>query len=311
MAVKHFRKRTLFAAQEDEYGVAETLATTDAIRTRNLAFDDQYGGERITRNLDRPNLGLEAEINIQPNAMISFECELKGSGTAGVAPRIGRLLRASGDTETFDNETAPTYVEYEDTDEMTDSVTLGFEMDGRLQILAGARGTRSEFWEKGIPYVKFTFTGFYQRATKDTIGTPDFGSEPSPVPVTKANTTLMIDSFSCVATSFSIDRALQVVPRNVIGQEEILLTDRQPTGQMVINEPDIDDDLDLFADYIESHEELNYAAIELVHNDVAGNIVEFANPQVQLSSAKETDDNGIAMYTIATRFIGASKLTFK
>lgn len=308
MAVKHFRKRTLFAATEDVYGTAEALVAADAIRTRNLTFDDNYAGERVSRNLDRPTLGLEAEVNIGPYAMLSFEVEITGAGSAGAIPRYGRLLRACGWTETLDNETSPTKVEYDENDDLQDSVTLAFEMDGRQQILPGARGSVVKTWQKGYPFFKFTFWGFYRRPTNATIGVPDFTGIPIPRPVTKANTTLSVGSYSGPAMSLTIDTAMQLVMRNVMGQEEILLTDRQPTGQIVIDEPDIGD-LDLFAAYIESHETLNYAAVTLIHGTAAGNKVTFENPQVQLSSAQSGEDSGIAIYTLNARYIGASKLT--
>jgi hypothetical protein len=309
MAVKFFRKKTLFAKLEDDYGVAETLAVTDAMRTRNLTFDDNYAGDRIQRNLDRPTLGLEAEINVSPYAALSFEIELAGAGVAGTIPRYGRLLRACGWTETLDNETAPTLVEYEENEELQDSLTMAFELDGRQQMLPGARGSVELNWpQKGIPFYKFTFWAKYVRPTNATVGTADFSGIPSPVPVTKANTTFAIDAYEGPTLSVTVNTNMELVVRNIIGMEEILLTDRQPTGTLVIDEPDIAD-LDLFAEYIESHAELNYAAVELVHGTVAGGIVTFENPQVQLSSAQSGEESKIAIYNVNARFIGTSKLT--
>lgn len=311
MAVRKARKRVIFAKLESEYGTDSTPAVTDALLTRNLQHDDSYAGDRVTRDLDRPTLGLEEEINVAPYQMVSFEVEIAGSGTAGVAPRYGRLLKACGWTETVDPATGgPDYVEYDENQTLTDSVTLKFELDGQQHVMKGARGSADINFQKGIPFIKFTFWALYTRPTIASVGTPDWSGIPVPVPVTNANTTLDIDSFEPVATSLTCNTAMQLVMRNCIGQEEVLLTDRQPTGQIVINAPVLTD-INLWEDFLESHETVNTGAVLLVHGTTAGNIVEFENDTVQLSSIQEGDDSGIAIYTLNARYIGASKLTVR
>jgi hypothetical protein len=310
MTVRYARKRVIFAKIESSYGVDSSPAVTDAILTKNLAMDDSYAGERVSRDLDRPTLGLEAEINIGPYAIVSFDVEIAGSGTAGVAPRYGRLLRACGYTETIEAGSGPNYVEYEDNEDLTDSVTLKFELDGQQQIMKGARGSCAKNWQKGIPFYRFTFWSLYTRPTATSVGTADFSGIPVPLPVTKANTTLTVGSYNGPAMSLTCDDSMQLVMRNVIGQEEVLLTDRAPTGQIVIDMPDIGV-TDLWADFVESHAGVNTGAVALVHGTVAGNIVEFDNPTVQLSTINEGDDSGIAIYTLNARYIGANKITVK
>lgn len=310
MTVKYARKRVIFAKIEDTYGVDPTPATTDALLTKNLKLDDSYAGERVTRDLDRPTLGLEEEINVGPYAVVSFDVEIAGSGTAGVAPRWGRLLKACGYTETPDPSTGgPDFVEYTENETLASSVALKFELDGQQHKLLGSRGTVRFNWQKGIPFMSFTFWGLYSRPTETSVGTPDWTGIPVPVPVTNANTTLDIGAFSAIATAFTVDMAMQMVMRNCIGQEEVLLTDRAPTGQIVMNMPDLTDDLNLWEDFIESHNGVSTDEVVLVHGTTAGNIVQYENPTVQLTSVQEGDDSGIAIYTLNARFIGAGTLT--
>lgn len=307
---KFRRKRVIYAKIEDTYGQDSAPAVTDAILTKNLNLDDPYAGDRVSRDLDRPDLGLEAEINVNPYTIVSFDVEIAGSGNPGVAPRYGRLLRACGYTETIEAGSGPNYVEYEQNDVLTDSVTLKFEADGQQHVMLGARGSVAKTWQKGIPFYRFVFWSLYARPTAASVGVADFTGIPVPVPVTKANTTLTVGSYNGPALSLTCDDAMQLVMRNVIGQEEVLLTDRAPTGQIVIDMPDIAS-TDLFADFVESHAGINTGAVQLVHGTVAGNIVQFDNPTVQLSTVNEGDDTGIATYTLNARYIGKNKITVK
>lgn len=302
---KKWKKRVLFAKIETEYGTDSTPATTDAILTKNLKLGDPYAGDRVSRDLDLPTLGLQAEINVNPYATVEFDVEIAGSGTAGVAPRYGRLLRACGLTETINDDSGPHYVDYDPNSDLDESCTLKFEGDGVQHILAGARGNVVMNWQKGIPFYHFTFSGLYTRPTGSSVGTPSFSGIPVPLPVTKANTTIAVGAFVGPAASLTCDMGMQIYPRNVIGQEEILLTDRQPTGQIVIDQPDIGD-LNLFSAFVESHNGINTGAVELVHGIAAGNIVTFSGPAAQLSTIGEGNDNGLANYTLNTRYIPVS-----
>lgn len=299
---KKWSKRVLFAKIESVYGSDSSPGVTDAILTKNLTLDDPYAGERVARDLDLPTLGLEAEINIGPYAAISFDVEIAGSGTAGVAPRYGCLLRACGFTETVVADSGPNYVDYDPNSDLDESATLKFEGDNIQHVLKGARGNVELIWQKGIPYLRFTFSGLYTRPTEVSVGTPDFTGIPVPVPVTKGNTTISLGAFTGPAASLSCNMNMVVYPRNVIGQEEILLTDRGPAGQVVIDQPAFAT-INLWSAAVESHEAINTLALSLVHGTVAGNKVTFSAPKVQLSTINEGNDNSLANYTLNARYI--------
>lgn len=299
---KKWKKRVIFAKIESVYGTDSAPAVTDAILTKNLKLGDPYAGDRVARDLDLPDLGLQEEINVNPYCTVEFDVEIAGSGTAGVTPRYGRLLRACGFTETVEAGSGPNYVDYDPNSDLNDACTLKFQGDGVQHIFKGARGNVAINFQKGIPFYHFNFSGLYTRPTADSVGTPDFSGIPVPVPVTKANTTIAVGAFTGPAASLTCDMGMQIFPRNVIGQEEILLTDRQPQGQIVIDQPDISV-LNLFSAFVESHNGINTGAVSLVHGTAAGNKVTFSAPKVQLSTISEGDDTGLANYSLNARYL--------
>jgi len=299
MATKFRRKRTIFAKLEVTYGVDPVPIGSNAIRTKNLTLDDPYAGDRVSRDLDRDELGLQEEINVNPYVTVSFEVEIAGSGTPGTAPKYGPLLKACRFTEDV-NTGDVIYTPHSTTPA---SVTLHFQMDGQLHKILGARGNVSFNWAKGIPTMKFTFSGLYATPVAAIPLTADFTGFQVPLPVTNNNTTLTVGAYSGPAMSLTCDMGNTVVPRNVMGMEEILITDRGPTGQLVIDMPSLGD-IDIFSDFVESHEGvINTGIVELVHGTVSGNIVEFYAPKVQLSTVNEGDDSGIATYSLNARYI--------
>lgn len=310
---KRYRKRIIFAEAEASYGSPETLVAADAIETKNLTLDSPYAGDRVTRDLNRDDLGLEASVNTNPHVVISFDCELAGSGTAGDAPAIGDLLKAAGFTEVID---PGVDVEYTPSSDPTDSVTIGLYLDGELHTIAGARGTWEINFERGYPYIRFTFMGLYATPTSASAPTPDFSAFTDPIPMTNDNTpTVTIGAYNAVLQSLTAVGNLGLVARNVPNLEEIIQPDRQVTGQIVIDRPDIASK-DIYTDAVESHAGINTQAVQIVHGTTSGAIVQFDAPAVQLEDISDQDDNSIAMSSLSARYIPSSgddevKLTFK
>ena len=101
---------------------------------------------------------------------VTFKVELKGSGTAGTAPRIGPLLRACGFDQTI---VASTSVTYKPISANFESVTFYFFIDGRRHIITGTRGDPKLFFEAGqFPMLDLTFKGRYAASTLVALPTP-------------------------------------------------------------------------------------------------------------------------------------------
>ena len=93
------RKRVILAKVETTYGVDPTpTGAANAILVRNLNVTPQ-DADFSDRNLVRPYIGRSEQLPAAIRAMVDFEVEMAGSGTAGVAPGYGPLLRACGFSE--------------------------------------------------------------------------------------------------------------------------------------------------------------------------------------------------------------------
>ncbi len=292
------RKKVLLAKIEATYGTDAAPAATDAILTKNLSITP-YDGNTVQRDIDRPTLGNDISINVAPNIKVSFDVELAGSGTAGTAPGWGSLLRACGFSETIN---AATDVVYTPVSTGYEAATMHYEQDGQLHKVLGARGTVSfELSAGGLPVMKFSFTGLYQKPVAGSV-VADLSAFQIPVPVTKANTpTYTIHGYDAIATSLTLDMANNVIHRNVIGEEMVKITDRAPKGQLTIDAPTLAEK-DMFA-LVESHNGITTGAIQVVHGVTAGNIVQIDAPKTQLQTISPTDLDGVFGYQIDVSYM--------
>jgi len=293
-----YKKKTIVAKIETVYGTDAVPAGADAIVTSNLSIEP-YEGDKVSRDIDRPNLGLSEEINTGAYVTLSFDVEIAGSGTAGTAPGYGSLLRACGFSETIN---AGTDVVYQPVSEDFESITIHFERDGELQKVPGCRGSVSLKLEKGqLPKFSFSFTGLYQRPVAGSL-TPDWSKFKAPIPVNEANTpTFTVHGYEAIASAVSIDMANEVKYRNVINQEGVIISDRAPTGQLTIDAPTLA--AKNFFTTVESHNGISTGSIQVVHGVAAGHIVQIDAPSTQLSTIKHADLDGFAGYELSARYL--------
>jgi len=225
-----FRKKYILAKIESTYGTDPTPVAGDAVLTKNLQINPQQGN-RVNRDLDRSTIGNDPEIATSRYTTISFDVELAGAGAAGTAPAYGSLLRACGFSETIN---VGTDVQYDPVSASFESITLYYYHDGELHKITGARGTVSfDLSRDNIPMMSFTFTGLHNDPAAPTPITPDTADFTTPIPVTDANTpTYTVDSFAAKAEAFTLDIANNVVYRNVVNAESVIISDRAPAGSI-------------------------------------------------------------------------------
>ena len=90
------RKRTILAKIEGTYGTDPTpTGSANAILCRNLNVTPMET-DQASRDLIRAYLGNYENLPAAIHAMVEFEVEIAGAGTAGTAPGYGPLLRACG-----------------------------------------------------------------------------------------------------------------------------------------------------------------------------------------------------------------------
>lgn len=297
----HFRKKYLLAKIESAYGTDPTPDDTNAILTTNLTISP-YEGNSVSRNLDRPYLGGQEKINTGPMVVLEFEVEIAGAGAAGDVPGYGPLLRGCGFSETVDPGVDVTYAFVS---ESFESVTLYYWLDGQQHIVTGARGTvQLNLQREELPRYHFRFEGFYNAPTAETTVGPDTSGFADPLPVIDLNTNLTLFGESVKTEQVSLDAANQIVSRFLINGDEIIISDRAPTCQLVFEAPDIGT-YDFFSD-LESHAGVTTGALQVVHGTTAGNIVQIDAPQVQLAQLQIQDSDGLVAYNANGELIPTS-----
>ena len=128
--------------------------SADAILVSELSYANE-GLRMVERPLIKPTISTEQSIFAGTLKKLTFTAELKGSGTAGVAPEIGQALRCCGMSETIGSS-----VVYQPVSEGHESCTIYYYQDGRLNKIVGAKGTATINAEAGgLGTIQFEFTG--------------------------------------------------------------------------------------------------------------------------------------------------------
>lgn len=304
-----WRNKLLLAAVEATYGTDPVpTGASNAILTRNLAITP-YGGQTVSRDLESRTYGAQSQINTGPVVQVSFEVEITGSGAAGTNPRTTWLLRSCGLNVTTNAGVSTVFNPRSDPNPSSNgSVTLYFYADGQLHKVTGARGNAVLRFARGqIPAYVFTFTGFYTRPTASSNPSPTYGATfTDPLPVTKVNTpTFSLHSYSGLMESLELDLGNQVVYRNIVGKEEVLIVDRNVTAQITIEAPAIGS-----KDYFtaaESHAgTITLAALQLIHGITSGYIVQLDAPKVQINTIGVQESDGLVAYQLGCTCVPSS-----
>ncbi|TIV68872.1 MAG: hypothetical protein E5V89_21205 [Mesorhizobium sp.] len=115
----------------------------------------------------------------------------------------------------------------------------------------------------------------------------------TPVPVSKANTTMSLHGWSAVAESLMLDLANQVEPRFLIGDENIQLVDRNPSGTAVVEARSL-----ATIDWFARAQARTRGVLTLTHGTVAGNKVKFDAPAVEVGRPSEGQTQKIINYSL-------------
>lgn len=137
MANRKERDLAILAKIETTYGTDATPSnTTNAILVSNVTVNP-LNAQNVKRDLIRPYIGGSEELVGTAYLEASYDVELQASGSLGVAPAWGPLLRACGFAETI---TASTLVEYTPITNNVESLTQYVYDSGVLHKLLGSRG---------------------------------------------------------------------------------------------------------------------------------------------------------------------------
>lgn len=305
------KKKVLLAKPETVYGTDSAPVALNGIQTSNFKLTP-YDSETVSREFDKPSFGNNPEITVAKRVMLEFDVELAGSGTAGTAPGFGVLLRGCAFAETIN--ASPPSVDYTPVSQAFESLTFYHWQDNAFHKITGARGSVSfSLSAKKIPTLKFKFTGLYNAPVKQAPSAVDWTKFKTPAVVSTAQTTgFSILGYSGNLLELEIDMANEVKHRVVVGQEEVIIADRKPSGSITLDAPQLD-----VKNFFTEVDGNTLGAFNIQHGQTPGNICVITAPAAQPKKPDYGDDEGTLTLKLELSLNPTSagndelKLTFK
>ena len=283
------RKKTLIAKTEASYGVdSSPSGSANAILVRELDISPLEVDE-VERTLVRPYLGNYETLLGAQRATMSFSVEMAGSGAAGTANQgLGVFLKACGFSETVASGTSVTYAPVS---AAFSSATIGVNIDGTNHQLTGSRGTFSISCALNeVPTFDFEFTGKYNNPAAVTQPTQTYQNQADPVLFKQGNTSAFQYMGNAAALeAWSLDLNNEIVQRKLVGgTEEIMITNRAPSGSLTIEAPA----LGSFNYWTKATAEAT-GNNTFQHGQTGGNIVTVSAPYTSMGAPTYGDSDGV------------------
>ena len=294
---RKFARKVLGFAPETTYGTDAIEGGTPYYVLGREVTITPMAGDNTALEYDDGKLGNSPELPTEIYVTLEFGCDLSGSGTAGTPAPWADLAAACLRTATVGS--SPEQVTYALDDDSIASNTFYFYMDGVLHALVGARGSMSlSAVAKQFPTLKFTFTGLFVQPETQNQPSADFISWKTPLKVGAEYTSCSLGGRNIKLISLEYDQANQVSYEEFVGHEEVVISDYQPSGTLVL-EADSLAGFDPFA----KAESGELVVFSLTHG-TTGNKVQWTTDQLQLGRPTYGDQNGILTYSIPIRPIG-------
>ena len=284
------------AKLESTYNTDPTPSTSaDAIVVNNPSW--AHEGLRMNeRNVVSITGAAQQHVFGDTLKTVTFDVELKGSGTAGTAPDWGVLLQACGFAVTNVPATSDTYAP-SSTFADQKSLTIWMYIDAQVHKITGCRGSVSFNLETGaIPMASFTFTGHSSVPT--ALAFPTSVTVDSTLPVTVKGNSFTIDSFGSVINSLTFDIANQVITPPDMGETdgfgEVYIAKRDLNGsfdpQIVLESEEA-----YMANFLAG---ANGALTTGAIGSTGGNIITITMPAVYYRDVALGDRDGVATYEL-------------
>lgn len=283
--VKFKRNSLLLGKLESTYGTDPTPAGTDAIQVIDLSIKESF--DPITRDVLISSMSRLPSLKGIHFSEVTFSVEMHGSGASGTAPRIGRFLQACAFTETV----AASSVVYTPKSTNISSITLYLQLDGRQHKVTGAYGNVKVTAQAGqLAVAEFTFQGIWNDNTDATNATPNFGSEPNPVPVSSAAFSYNSNT-DLVVPSVEFDMQNAIVQRQDISAATALkgfvVTGREPNVVFTAEMESVATE-DYRADILTNTRALSFSV-----GSATGNTIDFSMPAVMVKDIEISDNDGL------------------
>ncbi|MER8765823.1 hypothetical protein [Mesorhizobium sp. M0968] len=291
MSIRRWKKLSALIKMDATYGVdAVPTGAANYIQLSDAVFTPLAGDEEA-RNLMQPFLGHQGVLLTGDYGQFNFSVEIAGAGALGTAPAYGPLLRSCGFAQVI---SAGVDVQYDLIHDSFESSGLYYNSDGVKHVLLGLRGSVSlGFIPKRIPRLQFSMKGLVGTITDEALPVVTKTMWIDPVVVSKANTVMSLHGWTAIAESLNIDTGSQVVPRHLIGEESIEITDRSVTGTAVVKATSL-----ATKDWFSIARAHTKAALALTHGTVGGNTVAIDSDKVQIGRPAEGQSDNIRNYSL-------------
>lgn len=271
-------------------------AAADAILVENPAWSN--AGLRMNeRTPVKATMGKAQSYYGGHLRSVTFDVELKGSGTAGTAPEMGPLLQACGMLETVDvSVPGSEFVAYAPISSNHKSLTIYYYQDGLLRKMTGCRGNVSFNLETGmVGKASFTFTG-HDGGTSDTaLVSPTYDSTVAPGLV---SVPFSFGSYPAAVSKLSFDMSNQVQTPSVIsapdGFGDVVITSRDVNGSF-----DPEATLKATQDWETMLMDGTQSALDTgLIGDTAGNRYQVQMPAAYMRDMSPGDKSGVRVYEV-------------
>ncbi|MDD2809296.1 phage tail tube protein [Rhodoferax sp.] len=303
------RKTVILAKIETTSGVdAVPTGAANAIQAMDMSITP-LDAKQIDTNIIYPWLGNSVSLVGSASVKCSFSVLLAGAGTAATAPAWGALMLACGHAETT-GLTAPARVEYLPATDALKTATLYWYDDGLLHKLVGCFGSVKLSAKSGeAPKLTFDFVGLDAGVLATANATAVLTGWKVPVGVTKANVTDITLGCSYAAgaltggtvynsTGLTLDWGNQVNFVPMLTTEQVVLSDRKVSGQISLELTSAQEATQLAA--VKAN---TLTGLGFVLGNTTGNKIMLYLPNVQLTSPKKEDNNGIRLIGFDLRAI--------
>lgn len=286
-------QKVLLVKEESVIGSDPTPdVANNAIEAANIKV--AYRGDLLERNIQKNTLSPTGPVVGKRSVEVTFECELKGSGTAGTAGRLGDLLEGCGFMESVAVGSSVVYTPHSGT---MKTVTLYvYDMpdtgSARLHKITGAVGNMKMNLEAGqFGRLEFSFQGNYNAVADVTpVSTPTYETTLPPI-VESAQFSMNSDS-DLIVQALQIDTGNGIVARDDISSENgvlaFMISTRKAQGTFSPEAVTIADH-DWWSDWIAA----TARAMSVVVGSTAGNKCTITAPKVTVDQITEADRNAI------------------
>ncbi len=298
--------KVLLAKEEVTYNSDPAPTVADnAIQAQNIKIS--YKGDVLERNTQKSNLSPVGPVMGKRSIEVSFDCELKGSSSVGVAGKLGDLLEACGFSESVSVGSSVTYTPSSGTMKSITIYVYDIPDTGsaRLHKITGARGNMKLSLEAGqIAKAEFTFNGIYNALADVTSpSAPTFESSVPPIVQSSQFTLNAITTL--VVQALALDMGNEVKESEDIssagGISKFVITARKPAGTFSPEAVTVAA-YGFWADWIAATQR----AMSVVVGSVAGNIITISAPKVTIDQINEADRGGVLVDEIPYRCAGNS-----